>query len=81
MAGTVSMVRLDLFWVPILWWILLRANPLKRPDNDRRLGLLLLAWLVVLAPWTVRNLQVTGHPFFSLQTYAEHVKDTRTWTG
>ena len=85
LAGMVSMLRLDLFWVPILWWILLRRNP--RQDSPgpasttRRLILVTLAWFLVITPWAIRNLHVTGQPVFSLQAYAEHVKDTRAWPG
>ncbi len=83
LAGVLCMLRLDLFWVPVLWWVLLRAK--KRDDSlspasrRRRLGLLALAWFLIIAPWAIRNIQVTGQPAFSLQTYAEHVKDTRAW--
>jgi len=85
LAGVLCMLRLDLFWVPILWWVLLRSK--NRDDSlgpvygRRRLGLLVLAWFLVIAPWAIRNFQVTGQPAFSLQTYAEHVKDTRAWPG
>ncbi|MEN8005988.1 MAG: hypothetical protein ABFS42_03195 [Candidatus Krumholzibacteriota bacterium] len=85
LAGALCMLRLDLFWVPVLWWILLHL--LKREGlsgtgwNRRRWALVLGAWLLVVAPWAVRNIQVTGQPAFSLQTYAEHVKDTRAWPG
>ncbi len=78
LAGVLCMLRLDLFWVPVLWWFLLRFN--KRIDR-RRLGLVALAWFLVIAPWAIRNIQITGQPAFSLQVYAEHVKDTRAWPG
>ncbi len=85
LAGVLSMLRLDLFWVPVLWWILLRKNPRRdspgQASTTPRLILVMLVWLLVIAPWAIRNLQVTGQPFFSLQTYAEHVKDTRAWPG
>jgi len=85
LAGSLCMLRLDLFWVPVLWWFLLHAAPIRISrvprSTGRRLGLVLLAWFLVIAPWAIRNLQVTGQPFFSLQSYAEHVKDTRTWPG
>ncbi len=85
LAGTLCMLRLDLFWVPVLWWALLRARKGDDTPNlasrRRRLGLLALAWFLVIAPWAIRNIQVTGQPAFSLQAYAEHVKDTRSWPG
>jgi hypothetical protein len=85
LAGALCMLRLDLFWVPVLWWILLSFK--KRDDSPgpaskrRRLVLLVLAWFLVIAPWAIRNIQVTGQPAFSLQAYAEHLKDTRAWPG
>jgi hypothetical protein len=85
LAGILCMLRLDLFWVPILWWVLLGKNPRRNSPGpvamNRRLGLVALVWFLVITPWAIRNLQVTGQPAFSLQTYAEHVKDTRTWPG
>ncbi len=85
LAGVLCMLRLDLFWVPVLWWVLLRVNNKDgSPDpasRRRRLSLVVLAWFLVISPWAIRNLQVTGQPAFSLQTYAEHVKDTRAWPG
>ncbi len=85
LAGMLSMLRLDLFWVPILWWVLLRRNSRGTSPvpawSARRLVLVLLAWFLVIAPWAIRNLQLTGQPAFSLQAYAEHVKDTRAWPG
>ncbi len=85
LAGLLCLLRLDLFWIPLLWWILpcefpLRRNRISRAAT-RRLGLVFLVWLVVISPWAIRNLQMTGQPFFSLQSYAEHVKDTRDWQG
>ncbi|MFO7654847.1 MAG: hypothetical protein R6X25_13680, partial [Candidatus Krumholzibacteriia bacterium] len=38
-------------------------------------------WLVVVAPWAIRNGAVTGDPFFALQAHAEHLKDTRAFPG
>ncbi len=85
LAGVLCMLRLDLFWVPVLWWVLLsfqkRDNSPILASRRRRLGLVVLAWFLVIAPWAIRNIQVTGQPAFSLQAYAEHVKDTRTWPG
>jgi hypothetical protein len=85
LGGALSMLRLDLFWVPIMWWILLRRIPRQESPGPvltkRRLGLVVLAWFLVIAPWAIRNIQVTGQPAFTLQAFAEHVKDTRTWPG
>jgi hypothetical protein len=83
LAGLVCLLRLDLFWIPLLWWGFSGGCPL-RPNLVswtvmRRLGPVFLVWLVVIAPWAIRNIQLTGQPFFSLQGYAEHVKDTRVW--
>lgn len=85
LAGLLCLLRLDLCWIPLLWWIL-PWDLSRRPESIspavvRRLGLVFLVWLVVVAPWAIRNIQVTGQPFFSLQGSAEHVKDTRDWPG
>ena len=88
LAGFLALLRMDLFWVPALWWIAtLRGGRSSQAQPDttgrgvvaRRLGYLFLAWLVVTAPWAVRNARVAGNPLFSLQASAEHVKDTRSW--
>ena len=78
LAGVLAMMRLDLFWVPLLWW---GVGGAFRPGRWRRPVLALLVMAAVGAPWAVRNLALTGHPFFSLQGHAELVKDTRAWPG
>ena len=40
-----------------------------------------LVMLLVLSPWLIRNVRLTGQPFFTLQAHAELVKNTRTWPG
>jgi len=46
----------------------------------RRDALLTLAvWCALVVPWAGRNWRLTGNPFFSLQSYAEHVKMTDSW--
>lgn len=37
--------------------------------------------VAVLIPWSLRNLALTGQPFFTLQGVAEHAKDTRVYPG
>ena len=77
LAGMLTLLRLDLFWVPLAWWLSGGGLHVSR----RRWLPALLVWLAVTAPWAVRNAQLTGNPVFSLQGYAEHVKDTRNWPG
>lgn len=74
LAGLVAMVRLDLAWVPPLWWLASQFGL----DATRRVGLrgaawFVAGWLVVAAPWLVRTTLVAGSPFFSLQGQAIEV--------
>jgi len=78
LAGLLTMLRLDLFWVPILWWITAARNS-RTTVAWRQVGAALLLWVLVLTPWAMRTQGLTGQPVFSLQAYAEHVKDTRDW--
>ncbi|MFH2051181.1 MAG: hypothetical protein ABIK96_01830 [bacterium] len=74
MAGLLALVRLELIWIPVLWWV-------ARWGRDRRIWLMLAVLAAVMVPWSLRNLRVTGQPFFTLQGVAEHAKDTRTFPG
>ncbi len=84
-TGLLAMVRLELFWVPVVWWLVLARTP--KDTNQRRLRMDPAFWLMfaaataVLIPWSLRTLSLTGQPFFTLQGVAEHVKDTRTFPG
>ncbi len=85
MTGLMAMVRLELFWVPVLWWLAL-VRPAPGPgERSRRFNpafwLMFAAATVVLVPWSLRTLDLTGQPFFTLQGVAEHAKDTRTFPG
>ena len=94
LAGTLASLRLDLFWLPVLWWIWFGGErhllDLRQEDNQEspgpnrksiRRGILLAVGLLVLiqVPWAARNLRLTGQPLFTLQGQAELVKDTSTW--
>jgi hypothetical protein len=89
LAGTLALVRLDLFWVPVLWWLwfgwerrLLQGRQEQPAVSSRRGVVVAMILLVVIqTPWAGRNLRLTGQPFFSLQGQAELVKDTSTWPG
>ncbi len=74
LAAATALLRADLFWVPLLW--LFAARPWRRP---RRLGVCLGSWLALLAPWLIRNAVVAGNPFFTLQAWGEHLKQTPEW--
>jgi hypothetical protein len=75
-AGVLALVRLDLFWIPWLWWLASHRRPAWRGT-----ALFAVAWLLVLVPWMIRDWRLTGRPVFSLQAYAEHLKETRAWPG
>lgn len=89
LAGLLTLLRLELFWVPLLWWLwfgLERQQQDRRhnfPDRHRLKSWLLALGLILLVqvPWAARNLQLTGQLFFSLQGQAELAKDTRAWPG
>jgi hypothetical protein len=74
LAAATALVRADLWWLPWLW---LAARGRLRA---RRTALAtVVAWLLLLAPWGLRNVHLTGNPFFALQYYAEAVKETPAW--
>ena len=75
LTGALALLRPELVWLPILWWLL------RRPARPPRRAVLAcgLAFVLVAGPWALRNTLLTGDPFFSLQAQAEHVKDTRTF--
>ena len=75
LAAAIALLRADLFWLPWLW--LLWAGRLR----GRPLLVAAACWAGVLAPWWIRTATVTGHPFFTLQAYAEHLKQTPAWPG
>lgn len=85
LTGLLAMVRLELFWVPVLWWLLLLPRPtgsgIRRLRVDRTFGWMVAVAVVVLIPWSLRNLALTGQPYFTLQGVAEHAKETRTFPG
>jgi hypothetical protein len=83
--GLLILFRLELAWVPLLWWLGRRVTAGEERTAGRPYARqLLLAGVVavvVLSPWLIRNARLTGQPFFTLQAQAELVKDTRTWPG
>ncbi len=91
LAGLLAVFRWDLMWLPLLWWLWARQETriiaARKPSNtipplwNRNLLWALIIIVLINLPWAVRNVQLTGDPFFSLQSQAELVKDTRTWPG
>lgn len=84
LAGALVLLRSDLGWVPLLWWlqaVWTEREAGRRRLPWRRLWLGPLVALLVWSPWLVRNAVVTGRPWFSLQAEAELVKMTRPWPG
>ena len=75
LAGGIALLRADLFWLPWLWLIWIGRR------RGRPLMVALACWTIVLAPWLIRNLALTGDPFFTLQSHAEHLKETVLWPG
>lgn len=76
LAGVLTLLRLDLVWIPLLWWGLARRRVLMPA------GLVALtAWMLVTGPWCYRNARLTGDPFFNLQARTEHLKETPVWPG
>lgn len=74
LAAAVALLRTDLVWVPWLWLLLTGCR-------GRALLRTAAVWALLMAPWWIRNLAVTGQPFFALQTYAEHLKGTADLPG
>ncbi len=90
LLGALTLLRWDLIWLPLLWWLWGRQElrVLARRDDspvpafwNRNLMLALLMVVLANLPWLLRNAQVTGDPFFSLQSQSELVKDTRLFPG
>ncbi len=88
LLGSLALLRLDLIWVPLLWWLWGRTElrTVARRDStlapafwNRRLMMALLMVLLANLPWLLRNTQLTGNPVFTLQSQSELVKDTRLW--
>jgi len=76
LAGAIALLRGDLFWLPWLWMIW----PGRLRDR-RGLTVAAACWAVLLAPWWIRNAVLCGDPLFTLQAYAEHLKQTPAWPG
>ena len=62
--------------IPVLAAVVLRGG--KRRWSE--LGLSLGAFVLVAAPWGIRNMQVAGSPFFTLEL-SEMVSNTTTYQG
>ncbi|MFH1843048.1 MAG: hypothetical protein ABIF77_07545 [bacterium] len=74
LAAMLCLLRGELCWIPLIWWIAGRRHRARRATCIAAgVGLLMLL------PWGVRNLQLTGNPVFSLQAHTEHLKQTEAW--
>jgi hypothetical protein len=75
LAGAIAMLRIDLAWVPLLWWLVLGYGPAARRSSalPRAAVWLAIGWLLVTTPWFVRTARVAGSPFFTLQGQAIEV--------
>ena len=88
LAATLTLLRPELAWVLLLWWLAARPDHLvgpegagSRPAATRWCLTAILVWLLLILPWAARNVMVTGQPFFALQSYTEHLKATSAWPG
>jgi len=90
LLGALMLLRWDLILIPLLWWTWgrLELRTVARQKQsvvpafwNRRILLALLLVLLANMPWLLRNQQVTGNPFFTLQSQSELVKETRLWPG
>jgi hypothetical protein len=80
LLGGLALLRPELVWLPVAWWLVRRRGTQPSAAIVRRdLLAATLVFLALTGPWAVRNARLTGNPWFSLQTQAEMVKDTRTW--
>jgi len=83
--GGLVLFRLDLIWLPPFWWLFqfcsLEVSTGGRRAYLRKVVLASIVALAMMSPWLIRNVRLTGQPFFTLQSQAELVKDTRTWPG
>jgi len=70
-------LRGELFWLPPLW--IAAAAPHGR--RGRRLLAAAAVWLALSAPWAARNWRVAGSPWFTLQAWTEHLKETPAHPG
>jgi len=75
LAGLVTLTRVELTWIPALWWCLVIAGPGAKAARHRwrlwrPLAWTAVGWLAVTGPWWLRNLVLTGSPGFMAQSYA-----------
>lgn len=82
LVGALALLRPELVWLPVAWWLAARVRPTAAATIRRReLAAAGLVFVALTAPWAARNALLAGNPWFSLQTQAELVKDTRAWPG
>ena len=76
LCGLTALMRLELCWLPWLWLAVGRG-----PSSRRWWSAAVVACLLTVSPWLIRNAAVTGNPVFALQNYAEHLKNTPDHPG
>ncbi len=74
-AGSAYLCRTQLAYL-LPWSILFLRFLAKGPKRGSLIGLAFLGAFVALAPWLIRNVIVTGSPFFSFSSTRNLVEDT-----
>ncbi len=73
-AGLLTLLRTDLIWVPLLWWLFaaLRSPRFRGEARTagRHLALSVGAWLLLTLPWWIHVTRVAGSPLFNPLSYA-----------
>ncbi len=84
LAGALTLVRSDLSWIPVLWW--LAAVVLSSRRGGFRMfpprGYLVPAvtmWLALVLPWWIHVYQVAGSPFFNPLSFALQLDLDQEW--
>jgi len=86
-VALLTLVRTDLVWVPLLWWLAaVLFSPYRRSARrcrgraaGRHLALAAGAWCVVTLPWWIHVTLVAGSPWFNPLSYALQLDLSQSW--
>ncbi len=84
LVGILTLLRIDLVWVPALWWLAaVLSTPHRRWFGWPRLRLYLAVscgmWLLLTAPWWIHVSRVAGSPLFNPLSYALQLDLAENW--